>query len=356
MTSSHSASASPKRSFKSNQTGPVTPASLLALAVLVSACGGGAAASPASGTASPSTVAAPTTTQPPVALTASEPSWQLRNPLSRMVLLPDGSGQLAILGGLTAADTSASGIFRLDLSNGSLTALGSLPAPVHDAAGAEIGSRYFVMGGGSTATVASVDAALVSGGSGSVVGSLPRPRSDCTAVSAGGQVIVAGGYDGSAADPSVLSTTDGRAFKKISTLKVPVRYTALAYLKGSVYAFGGMAVGGSGTGEPTSVVQKIDLATGVTTVVGSLPMSLEGAMAFVLNGHVYLAGGDTGSTSRPISNTKVWAYQPGAGFTQIATLPLGVAYAGLAISGGAAWLVGGEHNGKTTAVVQMLKG
>lgn len=289
-------------------------------------------------------------------LKASQPPWQLKNPLSRMVLLPAGNNELAILGGLTASDTSASGIFRMDLSNGALSAVGALPAAVHDAAGAEIGTNYLVIGGGSVQTVATVEATPFSGGNGKVIGTLPQPRSDCGAVSVNGKAVIVGGYNGSVADTAVLQTSDGATFSQVSSLKVPVRYPALAAVGNIVYVFGGLGVGGSNAGQPSAAIQEIDLSTGTTSVVGSLPEPLEGAMAFVLNGHIYLAGGDTGSASNLTSNATVWWYQPGSGFSPAATLPLGVSNAGIAISKGVAWIVGGEHNGKATAVVQTLTG
>ncbi len=330
--------------------------SIAALSLVVSACGSssGSASTNTSGAASKA-VTTTTTTPPPVALTASEPSWQLRNPLSRMVLLPTANNELAILGGLTAADTSASGIFQLNPTNGSLTALGALPAAVHDAAGAVIGSSYVVMGGGSVSTVASVEAAPSGGGNGKVIGELPQPRSDLSAVSVNGEIVIVGGYNGSIADTAVLATSDGVSYKTVSTLKVPVRYPALAAIGGSVYVFGGLSVGGSNPGQPLAGIQKIDISTGAATVVGSLPVPLEGAMAFVLNGHIYLAGGDTGTGSNLVSNAAVWSFQPGSGFSQVATLPLAVSNAGVAVSAGAVWIVGGEHNGKATAVVQTLR-
>ncbi len=325
-------------------------------AMAVSACG------PVSSSSAPTTVksAISTTTTPsttlPVLLSASEASWQLRNPLSRMVLLPAGGNSLAILGGLTAADTSASGIFSLNLANGALTATGVLPAAVHDAAGVVLGSNYLVIGGGSVSTVATVESAPLAGGSGKVLSSLPQPRSDCTAVVADGSVVIVGGYNGSTADPAVLETTDGTSFRQVSTLKVPVRYSALAAAGSSVYVFGGLTVGGSNPGQPSSAVQRIDLSTGVTSVVGSLPLPLEGAMTFVLNGHVYVAGGDTGTGNSLSSSSAVWAYDGGSAFSRAATLPVAVSNAGAAVVGGTAWIVGGEHDGKTTAAVQVLKG
>ena len=325
---------------------------LVALSMVASACGSAPASAPAKRAVSNSAV--PTSSTSPVALHGAKATWQLRNPLSRMVLLPAGNNELVILGGLTAADTSANGVFRLDIANGALSPDGTLPAAVHDAAGAVLGSDYMVFGGGSVSTVSSVEAVPLSGGNGTVIGTLPQPRSDCTAVNVNGSVVIAGGYNGSAADPAVLETTDGTTFRQISTLKVAVRYPALAALGNLVYVFGGVEVGGQNSGRLSAAIQKIDLSTGTTSVVGSLPQPLDGAMAFVLRGNVFLAGGDSGSAANPVSNSLVWRYQLGQGLTQVADLPLAVSNAGIAVSGNTAWIVGGEHNGKTTAMVQTL--
>lgn len=326
---------------------------LASLSLIIAACG---SSSPNSSTTTGAGKPTTTTTQAPVKLSAVEPSWQLRAPLSRMVLLPAGTNKLTILGGLTGADTSASGVFDLNLTNGALNAIGNLPAQVHDAGGAMIGSQYYVFGGGSISTVASVESEEVTGGNGSVVSDLPQPRSDLSAITVGSRTFIVGGYNGSSADPSVLVTTNGTSFATFSKLKVPVRYTALAASGNYIYVFGGLGVTGSRAGASVSTVQAINLSTGVTKVVGSLPKSLEGAMAFSLFGHIYLAGGDSGSGNNLASNSRVWEYSKGSKFTKVATLPLGVSNAGVAVSGNNAWLVGGEHNGKTVAVVQELKG
>lgn len=325
---------------------------LLVLSIASAACGSSGQSSSAPNT---TLAKSTTTTQAPMQLSVSEPSWQLKAPLSRMVLLPYGNNGAAILGGLTAADTSASGVFALDLKNGSLSSIGNLPAGVHDAGGAQIGSHYFVFGGGSVNTVSSVEEVATSGGNGTLAGNLPQPRSDCSAITVGGVTYIIGGYNGTSADPTVLSTTNGSTFSQISQLKVPVRYAALASENGFIYVFGGLGVSGSNAGRAISTIQQIDISTGVTKVVGTLPVPLEGAQAFSLGGRMYLAGGDSGSGNNLTSNSLVWTYSGGSNFTQAATLPLAVSNAGVLVNGSTAWLVGGEHNGKTTAVVQKLK-
>lgn len=332
----------------------VNRAAVILASVLLAGCGSSAkSARPGSG-------AQKETTTSVQLLSVSEPSWQLQAPLSRMVLLPAGSGKLAILGGLTAADTSASGVFELNLSDGSLKAVGRLPSPVHDAAGAVIGGNYLVMGGGSTSTVSTVEAFSTDAAGSRVIGKLPQPRSDCGALTVGSRVIVVGGYNGSSADPSVLSTSDGVNYKSVATLELPVRYPALAVSGSKIYVFGGMAVSGARAGLPVAQIQVIDLSKGTSSVIGSLPQPLEGAEAFNLNGHIFIGGGDsaqpgsTGSNPNLSSNSTVWQFVPGSKLQPVATLALGVSNAGVAVTGGNAWLVGGEHNGKTTSVVQNL--
>lgn len=343
------------RCWESKPTSGLSKSHLLPLSLVVvtlAACGG----TSTSAKSSSGTIASSTTTQAPVTLSVTEAPWQLRAPLSRMVLLQDGTDKLVILGGLTASDTSASGAFVLDLTSGNLSSFGNLPAAVHDAAGAIINGRYLVMGGGSTNTVSTVEAIPSGGGSGAVIGNLPSPRSDCSSVTVGSKTYILGGYNGTKGDPSVLLTTTGTSFSSIASLKVPVRYGALAAIGHYLYVFGGISVSGANPGQAVSTIQRIDLSSGLTSVVGSLPTPLQGAAAFVLGGHLYLAGGDTSSSNTPHSSSAVWLYQSGSSMKQVATLPEAVSNAGVAESGGAVWLVGGEHNGKTTSVVQTIKG
>ncbi len=291
-------------------------------------------------------------------VTVTEPSWQLANPLSRMVVLPDGSGALALLGGLTSADTSADGAFRLSLATGTLSTLGTLPSAVHDGAGAVIGGTDMVLGGGSTSTVPTVEGVPVGGGAGTVIGQLPQPRSDTSATTVGATTVVVGGYNGTNPDPTVLSTTDGTSFSTVTTLPVPVRYAAVAALGSSVYVFGGMATEGTGVGLPVATVQRVDLTTRQASIVATLPEPIEGAAAVVLGGRIFVAGGDTASpgSTATTSSAAVLAFDPAsARFTDAGTLAQAVAYAGSAVTGGAAWLVGGEHDGQVVAAVQELR-
>ena len=83
--------------------------------------------------------------------------WTLAAPISRAVVLP-GRSQLAILGGLTASNTSAQGVYTLDTTNGKLAHVANLTGGLHDSSGAVIDGQDVTFGGGSPATVATVQA------------------------------------------------------------------------------------------------------------------------------------------------------------------------------------------------------
>jgi hypothetical protein len=192
--------------------------------------------------------------------------------------VPGSPGQLVVLGGLTPAGTSASGVYALRTATGAARQIGALSARLHDAAGVTSGGRALVFGGGSPVTVGTVQA-FSGAGTARVTGSLPAPRSDAGAVTIGGTAYVVGGYDGSKPDASVLATTDGRTFATVAALPVPVRYPAVAALDGMIYAFGGQAITGPDAGAAVNVIQVVDPARHTAAVIGRLPEPLAGAAA-----------------------------------------------------------------------------
>jgi len=278
------------------------------------------------------------------ALEAGIEPWPLATPVSREAVVAVG-GRLRILGGLSPAGASLNATSWLDTTSGAVTAGGSLPAIVHDAAGAQIGTTSFVFGGGSPTTFATVQSLGATAGSGSAAGQLPQPRSDLTAATVGRTVYLVGGYDGTTYQPSVLSTVDGTHFTTAATLKVAVRYPAVAAFGADLFSFGGQTGSGAGTAvTATAAIQQIDPVTHAVNVVGSLPQALYGAAAFVLDGHIYLAGGQTGDGQ---TLTQVYEFDPATHkVADAGLLPQAVAFAGSATVGSGksavGYLVGGE--------------
>ncbi len=290
----------------------------------------------------------------PAAIEAGELPWRLAAPISREVVLPGArSGELIIAGGLDSAGGSASGIFTLATANGRLNLVGSLSLPTHDAAGALLGRRALVFGGGTTMP-ASTTQRFVEGGSVLTSGSLPEARADAVAVTIGSAAYVVGGYDGPALDAEVLATSDGLSFSAVAALPVPVRYPAVAALDGKIYVFGGQ----TGNGQPVRTVQVVDPGTRTASVVGQLPSAVTGAVAVTIGGTIYLAGGDSpvGSSSlRPTA--AIYAFDTATRrLLRAGSLPVAVSYAAATVVGNRAWVVGGEEaGGNPTATVQMLE-
>jgi len=284
--------------------------------------------------------------------------WSLTAPLSRMVIEPSTDMHLTVLGGYDGA-SSAGGVYDLDTTDGHLKLVGSLVQPTHDAAGAVLAGRDLVMGGGETASIAAVQALRPGAGApaATTISELPGPRSDCDAVSIGETVYLIGGYDGSTGDPEVLDTTDGVRYGTVASLPVPVRYPAVAVLDGMIYVIGGETVGGPANGEATRDIQLVDPLTGSARVVASMPQPLEAAAAFAVAGHLYVAGGNTApSASETDTSSAIWAFNPlTRKVLRAGTLRVAVSNAGFAVIGTTAWLIGGETDGVVSAAVQMFQ-
>ena len=270
---------------------------------------------------------------------AAEP---LPSPVAGAAAVRVPAGTL-VLGGLDSSESSVAGVFLLEVG-GMLRPAGTLSGPLHDAAATVVGGRVFVFGGGTEASTDAVQELPASLGEGpeavaAVVGHLPKPRSDLSAVTIGARAYVLGGYDGTKLDPSVLSTTDGRAFDPVAELPVPARYLAAAALGPRIFTFGGE----TGEGQATRAIQEIDAARGSARVVGRLPHAISHASAVALGGSVYVVGGES-AAGEPTD--AAWRFDPASGrVTKAPTLPLAVAGAAAASDGRSADLLGGTGTG-----------
>jgi DNA-binding beta-propeller fold protein YncE len=302
-------------------------------AAMLAACSLAACSDPHTGAPRPSH---PVRQLPPgavMALQVTPAPYQLPAAISREVVLPD-AGNLLIVGGLTPSGGSANTVTSLDPVTGATRPAGRLAQATHDAAGLVIGGRMFVLGGGASASVPTIQA-FTPGTQAAVTGALSRARSDSDGVTAGPAGYVVGGYDGTTIDPQVLGTTDGQHFTVAARLPVPVRDAGTAAMGGLIWVFGGQAAAG-----PTDVIQRVDPATGAAAVVGHLPAPMRGAAAIALGGQVFLAGGTTGRGT----SAAVLRFDPATGqVTTAGQLPVPVAYAGAAVAGGVGYLIGGEN-------------
>ena len=270
--------------------------------------------------------------------------YPLPAPVQREVAVASG-GSIYLAGGLDASNASADGVFRLDPANGNLAALGSLPHTVHDATGAVIGNRLFVFGGGASSVGDLVQTFGLRTYRSSVAGHLPHPLADLASASIGGTVYLVGGYDGKTPQGTVYATTDGRSFRRVAELPVPVRYPAVTVAGGRVVVAGGISANG-----PVDKIWSVDPASGAVAQIGRLPSPLSQAAAFTLGGVPYVAGGlaiPGGPTDRVVAIDVARKKASASG-----SLPLPFADAGVATIGDRVWLLGG-WNGQTLSQVSI---
>lgn len=277
-------------------------------------------------------------------LRASTPRWRLAAPVSREVVLIQGS-DLEVIGGLTSAGASTAAIELVDPRTGTARAAGRLAAPAHDAAGAVLRGRGYLFGGGGDTGSAATVQRLRSNDAAVRAASLPQPRSDLAAVGIAGAVYLIGGYDGAALSSSVLKSTDGTTFTTVAPMPAPVRYPALAALGDVIWVFGGQNASG-----PTDVIQRIDVRTGHSRIVGRLPSALSGASAVLLHGQIFLCGG---TTPAGISNT-IRRFDPVTGRASLmGHLPTPLSNAAAAVLDNTGYLLGGETPTTTSAIVKL---
>jgi len=268
--------------------------------------------------------------------------WQLPAAVSRSVAFASG-GSVLIAGGLGPAGTVGT-IERIAVADGRSTVVGRLPDPVHDAGGAILGPWRLVIGGGRTTQDGTVQRVSTEGRA-TVIGDLPARRADLVAVTVGDEVIVVGGGAAGRADPSVLATTDGARFRTIASLKLAVRYPAVAELAGRVWVVGGTTSAGD-----TRAIQIVDPATGATKIVARLPRSLSHATAIVLGGRLFIAGGRHAGS--PLST--ILEIDPRSGRATVAgRLPRSSSDAAGVVLAGVGYLLGGESSGPLASVVEL---
>ena len=145
-----------------------------------------------------------------------------------------------------------------------------------------------------------------------------------------------GGYDGSsAAIASVLASRDGRRWRTVGHLQVPVRYAATALVGSTLWVFGGEV-----NHHMVGAVQRVDLGTGRARVAGHLPMALGHSVVVRLGGQLLLAGG---RTNRGTITDHMWWFRPSSTrFHTAGRLPTPLADSAAVPGAGAAYLVGGE--------------
>lgn len=319
----------------------------LAAAACSASAGPPAQGSAAARTSAPARSAA---ARAPMDLQVTRADYHLPAAISREVVLARGP-DLLVIGGITQQLTTTGTIIQLNPVTGRATRAGQLAHPAHDASGAVLAGRPYLFGGGDQTELASVQA-LRHRGTAAVAGQLPGPRSDISSVTLGSTAYLVGGYDGSSWLGTVLATTNGRAFRRVANLPVPVRYAAVAGAGTRIWVFGGLTPAGN-----TRVIQQVNLATGKARVVGRMPAAMSAATAVTLGGRIFIAGGQvTRAGGALVASRKVLAYDPvHHRVTTAGRLPVAVTNAAAAVVGGSAFLVGGNNGSRQVTTVAQLR-
>ncbi len=324
----------------------------LCLGLAAAACSASAGPPPQPSSALRTPAPAPSrTARKPLTLQVTRAAYHLPSAISREVVLARDQ-DLLIIGGITQQLTTTSTIIQLNPITGRATRAGHLADPAHDAAGAVLGGRPYLFGGGDLAELAAVQA-LRHRGTAVVVGQLPGPRSDISSVTLGSTAYLVGGYDGTSWIGTVLATSNGKAFTRVATLPVPVRYAAVAGAGKRIWVFGGLTPAG-----PSRLIQRVNLSTGNAAVVGRMPAPISAATAVTLAGRIFIAGGQVakGGGARLVASRTVLAYNPAdSRVTAAGRLPVAVTNAAAAVVGGTAFLVGGNNGHRQVTTVARLR-
>jgi YVTN family beta-propeller protein len=265
--------------------------------------------------------------------------YALPVPVERALAFSVGR-RIIIAGGLSGG-RSASGVFAFDPSSGHLVSLGNMPQAFHDAAGAVVGGRLLVFGGGPETGTDVVQSFTLSSGQGRVLAHLPRALSDLSAAVVAGTVYLVGGFDGVSPQRTIYATSNGTSFSAVGELPLGLRYAAVTSVGGAVVVAGGTSSSGA-----VSSVYRFDPTTRKVGLIGRLPAPISHAAAFALGRDAVVAGGRNASGAA-VGAAFAIDLQTGR-VRALAALPAPVADAAVATVGGSTWLMGG-WNGHTVA-------
>lgn len=232
----------------------------------------------------------------------------LRSPLQDAAAVPYRGGAL-LVGGLTAADTSANAV--LTAGAGRTRQIGTIPIGTHDSTAVLIGSRAYLFGGGTATgqldTIYSIDPQ-----SGAVrsVGHLPAVSSDQSGAAIGGTAYIVGGYTGTRWLDSIVAWKPGGTAHVVARLRTPVRYSAVTAVAGHLLIAGGSLPNG------TASAAVYDYTPGASVVrIGRLPAPTTHAAAAAIGNVAYVIGGRGATVGTPtdrivaidIVTHKVWS-------------------------------------------------
>jgi hypothetical protein len=270
----------------------------------------------------------------------------LPSPLQDSAAVALGSGRVALLGGLNAADTSTAAVSVLD-ARGLITSA-RLPEAQPDAQGAMLDGRAYVFGGGQVSSYSHILSYDPATGNTTQAGGLPTPTSDAAVAALAGTAYVVGGYDGQQALDTIIAWRPGGRPRLVGRLPYGVRYATVAASNGRL-----VVAGGSRGEAATTTILSFDPATGKVRHLGNLPDPTTHAAAIALGAYVYVFGG-RGSASNTQSAAIV-AIDPATGHAvRDGGLPQPLSDTAAVSLGDRVWLAGGlSASGPVASVLEL---
>ncbi len=245
-----------------------------------------------------------------------------------------GGHGLVLLGGLDSAQRSTAAITRL---NGAATkGAGVLPAVQHDAQAATLDGAAYVFGGGDTASYDHILRYEPASATVSQAGRLPRRSSDVAVGVLAGTAYVVGGYDGARALDTIVAWRPGAPARTVAHLPIGVRYAAVAGIGHRLIIAGGTTSSGA-----SDAILSFDPTTNAVEQIGRLPGARTHASAATLGGLVYVVGGRQGAGGPPTAT--ILSIDPVSGAARPAgQLPQALSDAAVVAVDGRIVVVGGE--------------
>ena len=164
-------------------------------------------------------------------------------PLQDAAAVPLGAGRVLLLGGLDSSDTSTAAITVLN--EGHVGGETRLPEAQHDAQGASLDGEVYVFGGGQFSSHDHILRYEPGDGRVSLVGQLPQPASDLAVTTVGSTAYIVGGYNGEQALDTILAWRPGTVPRVVGRLPSGLRYAAVAASGSNVIIAGGSTEAGA---------------------------------------------------------------------------------------------------------------
>lgn len=253
-----------------------------------------------------------------------------------------GSHRFALIGGLSAADTSTTEVDVGDSTH--VKQMATLGIAQHDAQAAYLLGKIYVFGGGSFSELDHIFSFDPTTSALKTVGALPSAQSDVAVAAIGNTAYVVGGYDGVSWKNTILSYTPGASSTRVAaTMPVGLRYAAATAIDGRV-----LIAGGSTPTSASRAIFSFDPQTGRVTRIGTLPSPVTHGELAPLGQFAYLVGGRGNGTSSQTS--RILAIDPRTGkVTPAGRLPAGVSDAALIPNGSSLLFVGGLESSGTVS-------